>query len=53
MFRAFIANLFRLTSVNMFDRMDIVENIYEGVVSLSYKKLLGHNPIVLDSVGKI
>ena len=36
----------------MFDRMDIVESIYEGVVSLSYEKLLGHNPTVLDSVGK-
>ena len=37
----------------MFVRMEIAEIIYEGVVTPSYKKLLGKNPNVLYSVGKI
>ena len=35
----------------MFERMEIAESIYEGVVTPSYKKLIGQKPIVLDSVG--
>ena len=35
------------TSVNVFDRMEIAESIYEGVVEPSYKKLLGKMPTVL------
>ena len=38
-------------SINMFERMEISESIYEGVVTHSYKKLLGQKPTVLDSVG--
>ena len=38
-------------AVKMFERMEISEIIYEGVVTTSYKKLLGQNPTVLDSVG--
>ena len=34
----------------MFERMEISESIYEGVVTPSYKKLLGYKPTVLDSV---
>ena len=37
----------------MFERMEISESIYEGVVTPSYKKLLGYKPTVLYSVGKI
>ena len=36
----------------MFERMDISEYIYEGVVEPSYKKLLGKNPTVLVTSGK-
>ena len=35
----------------MFERMEISESIYEGMVSPSYKKILGQTPTVLDSVG--
>ena len=34
-------------SVNMFEKMDIAESIYEGVVEPSYKNLLGQTPTVL------
>ena len=37
--------------VNMFDRMEIAESIYEGVVEPSYKKLLGQMPTVLVIAG--
>ena len=37
--------------INMFERMEISESIYEGMVSPSYKKILGQTPNVLDSVG--
>ena len=35
----------------MFERIEISESIYEGVVTPSYKILLGQKPNVLDSVG--
>ena len=31
----------------MFERMDIADSIYEGVVEPSYKKILGKMPTVL------
>ena len=31
----------------MFERMEIAEIIYEGVVKPSYKKILGQNPTLL------
>ena len=34
-------------AINMFERMDIADSIYEGVVEPSYKKLLGKMPTVL------
>ena len=34
--------------VNTFERMEIAESIYEGVVTTSYKKPLGKNPTALD-----
>ena len=37
----------------MFEHMETAESIYDCVVTPTYKKLLGQNPIVLDSVGKI
>ena len=37
----------------MFERMEIAESIYEDVVTPYYKKLLGNNPPVLDSLGII
>ena len=39
-------------AVNMFERMEIAESIYEGVVTTSYKKLLGQNLTVLDLLVK-
>ena len=39
-------------NVNMFERMEIAEIIYEGVVTPYYKKLLGQNSTVLNSVVK-
>ena len=36
----------------MFERMEISESIYEGVVTPSYKNLLGQKITVLDSVGR-
>ena len=38
--------------VHMFENMEIAESIYESVVTPSYKKLLGQNPTILDSVGE-
>ena len=35
----------------MFERMETPENIYEGVVTTSYKKLLGQKTTVLDAPG--
>ena len=35
----------------MFERMEISEIIYKRVLTPSYKKPLGQNPDVLDSVG--
>ena len=36
----------------MFERIEIADSIYEGVVTPSYnKKLLGHKPTILYSVG--
>ena len=37
----------------MFERMEIAESIYEGVVTPSYKKLPGQKQTLMDSVGKI
>ena len=37
----------------MFEHTEIAESIFEGVVTPSYKKLLGEKPIVMDSVGII
>ena len=37
----------------MFEYIEISESIYEGVVTPSYKKLLGKKPNILDSVGII
>ena len=37
----------------MFEQLEISESIYEGVVTLSYKKLPGKKSSVMDSVGKI
>ena len=54
MFRALIASLFRLKKpINMFERMEITESIYEGVVTPSYKKLLGQKTTILESLGKL
>ena len=39
-------------SVKMFEHMEIVEYIYEGVVEPSYKNLLGYMPTVLVTSGK-
>ena len=36
----------------MFERMEIAESIYEGVVEPSYKKIIGEMPTVLASAGK-
>ena len=36
----------------MFEPMVIFKSIYESVVTLFIKKLLGQNPKVLESVGK-
>ena len=42
-----------LKNVNMFERMEIAEYIYEGVVEPSLQKpLLGQMPTVLVSAGK-
>ena len=38
-------------AVNMFDQTDIAESIYEGVVEISYKILLGQIPITLVTSG--
>ena len=38
-------------AVNMFERMENSESIYEGVVTPSYKKILRQKPTVLDSLG--
>ena len=35
----------------MFERTEIAESIYEGVVTPSYKKVLRQKPTVLDSLG--
>ena len=39
-------------SIYIFGRMETAEIIYKGVVTPSYKKLLGQKPTVLDPVGK-
>ena len=39
--------------VNMFDRIEISETIYECVLTPYYYKLVGQNPSVLNSVGII
>ena len=36
----------------MFERMEITESIYEGVVTPSNKKPFRHNPTILESVVK-
>ena len=36
----------------MVECMEIAESIYEGVVTTSYKKLLGQNLNVLELLGK-
>ena len=38
MFKGLIVNPLLIKSINMFERMEILEYIYEGVVELSYKK---------------
>ena len=35
----------------MFEHMKIAESIYESVVTPYFKKLLGHKPTILESVG--
>ena len=40
-------------SVNIFERMEIADSIYKGVVEPSYKKLLVKMPYVLFTAGKI
>ena len=35
----------------MFQRMEISESIYEGVVTPSYKKSIGQKPTILNSFG--
>ena len=40
------------STVNMFERMEISESIYEGVVEPSYKNQLGKIPPVLVTAGK-
>ena len=47
MFRYFIVNILLLKSVNMFQRTEIAEYIYNGEVEPSYKKTLGNMPTVL------
>ena len=39
-------------SVNIFERTEIAESIYEGVVEPYYKSLLGKMPTVLVTAGK-
>ena len=39
-------------ALNIFERMEIAESIYEGVVEPSYKNILGHMPTVLVPAGK-
>ena len=38
--RVLTVNLLPLEAANMFERVDIAENFYEGVVEPSYKNLL-------------
>ena len=38
-------------SVNLFERMDIAESMFKGVVEPSYKKILGQIPTVLVIAG--
>ena len=38
-------------AVNIFERMETAEDIYEGAVTPYLKKLPGQNPTVLDSLG--
>ena len=40
------------SGVNMFERMETAEYIYEGVVEPSYKNLLGKMPTVLSTAVK-
>ena len=40
-------------SVNMFERMEIAESIYEGVVEPSFKNLPGQTPTLLITSSKI
>ena len=48
MFKDLVSNPFCLkNAVNMFERTEIVESFYEGVVELSYKKKPGKIPTVL------
>ena len=42
-----------LKNVNMFERMEIAEYIYEGVLEPSLKKQLGNITILLVSAGKL
>ena len=39
-------------AVNMFERIEIAESVYEGVLEPSYKNLPGQTPIVLVTAGK-
>ena len=39
-------------AVNMLERMEIDESIYEGVVETSYKNLPGQMPTILVTSGK-
>ena len=45
-------SIFFKKTVNMFQSMEIAENIYEGVVTPSDKKILGKKPKVPNSVRK-
>ena len=38
-------------AVNMFERIEIAESIYKGVVEHSYKKLPGNMPTMLVTAG--
>ena len=53
MCRVLILNILLLKSTNIFERMEIAEYIYEGVVEPSYKNLLGKMPSVLVTAVKI
>ena len=50
--RVFIVKMLLLKSVNMFERMEIDETIYESVVEPSYKKILEQILTMMITAGK-